>query len=110
MTSENDPQYVLETLLQLPAQAQAGRLEELPDPLALAVLEASTRAGLVPVAEALSGSVKKPLAKAAKKSLYQLRSRGVVVPEQKAAPSPTLLSPEEPPPSLVSAITGNGER
>ncbi len=99
------------TLLQDPVYARAAELEELPDELALAVLEASVQAGVTTLADVLSGSARKPLAKAAKKALYQLRSKGVSLPEKKpeprAAPEPRR---EEDPPSLVSAITGNGER
>ncbi|MGA9525778.1 MAG: hypothetical protein WBV82_30245 [Myxococcaceae bacterium] len=99
------------TLLHDPVYARAAEVEELPEALALAVLDASVQAGVTTLADVLSGSAKKPLAKAAKKALYQLRSKGVAVPEKKpevaARPEPQR---EEAPPSLVSAITGNGER
>jgi hypothetical protein len=130
VTTENDPREILHAiksgealpfpshavekarqLLQDPVYARAAELEELPDELALAVLDASVQAGVTTLADVLSGSARKPLAKAAKKALYQLRSRGVAVPEKKPEPAPTpVVQREEPPPSLVSAITGNGER
>ncbi len=108
------PQQAVEkarTLLQDPVYARAAELEELPDPLALAVLDASVQAGVTTLADVLTGSAKKPLAKAAKKALYQLRSKGVAVPEKKPeAPSRPEPQRDEVPLSLVSAITGNGER
>jgi hypothetical protein len=44
-------------------------VESLPEPLAVAVLDASVRARDPRLAEALSSSARKPVAKAAKKSL-----------------------------------------
>ena len=61
------------------------------EPLAAAVLEAAVLEGLPALPEALSASPVKPLAKAAKKALYRLRSRGVAVAE---APRPA--APEAP--------------
>ena len=130
MTTENDSHKILEalrsggelpfpheavekarTILRDPAYARAAELEALPDELALAVLDATVHAGVTSLADVLSGSAKKPLAKAAKKALYQLRSKGVAVPEKKQEPTPAPAGQrEELPPSLVSAITGNGER
>jgi hypothetical protein len=110
------PQEAVEkarTLAQGPAYARAAEVEDLPEPLAQAVLEASVHAGNTTLAEVLSGSPKKSLAKAAKKALYQLRSKGVAVPEKKGAPDQVpapAAAKVETPPSLVSAITGNGER
>ena len=67
--------------------ASAANVEALPEALAGAVLEAAVLAGQVALPEALSASPVKPLAKAAKKALYRLRSRGVTPPEApKAAP------------------------
>ncbi|GHG74235.1 hypothetical protein [Comamonas sp. JC664] len=94
------------------SQAAPASVEALPEPLAQAVLEAAVAEGHAPLAEALSASSVKPLAKAAKKALYRLRSRGVTVAE---APRP---APAEPPPApaaetlnaLASAITSEGER
>ncbi len=94
------------------SQAAPASVEALPEPLAQAVLEAAVAEGHAPLAEALSASSVKPLAKAAKKALYRLRSRGVTVAE---APRP---APAGPPPApaaetlnaLASAITSEGER
>jgi len=94
------------------SQAAPAHVEPLPEPLALAVLEAAVTAGHAALPEALSTSTVKPLAKAAKKALYRLRSRGVAVAE------PARPAPVEPPRAatpealnaLVSAVTGNGER
>ncbi|NOJ88146.1 hypothetical protein HNV26_21365, partial [Myxococcus xanthus] len=61
------------------SQASLARVEALPEPLALAVLEAAVSAGNTVLPEALASSSVKPLVKAAKKALYQLRSRGVAV-------------------------------
>ncbi len=100
-------------LARAPGEAKAEEVEALPEPLALAVLEAAVRTQALALAEALTLSQQKPLAKAAKKALYQLRSMGLVVPERKpSAPvrSDPAPSAEAPLPSLVSAITGNGER
>jgi hypothetical protein len=100
-------------LAQAPSEADPAAVAQLPEPLALAVLEAAVRARGYPLASALSESPVKSLAKAAKKALYQLRSLGFAPVEKKpqadAAPPPP-PRPEEPLASLVSAITGNGER
>ncbi|HYX91951.1 MAG TPA: hypothetical protein VE782_10345 [Myxococcaceae bacterium] len=99
-------------LAQAPSDADPAAVAQLPEPLALAVLEAAVRTRAYPLANALSESPVKSLAKAAKKTLYQLRSLGFAPLEKKpqadAAPPPP--RPEEPLASLVSAITGNGER
>lgn len=98
------------TLAGDPAAASVAEVESLPEPLALAVVEAAVRRRAVDAADALASSSNKAIAKAAKKALYRLRSRGVAVPEKKAeAPAPQ-PAPEEPLPSLASAITGTGER
>ncbi|QDE89521.1 hypothetical protein BHS06_11435 [Myxococcus xanthus] len=94
------------------SQAALTHVEALPEPLALAVLEAAVLNGHTVLPEALSSSSVKPLAKAAKKALYQLRSRGVAV------AGPARAAPAEPPPAaapealnaLASAVTGGGER
>ncbi|GEL69749.1 hypothetical protein [Myxococcus virescens] len=94
------------------SQAALARVEALPEPLALAVLEAAVSDGNTVLPEALASSSVKPLVKAAKKALYQLRSRGVAV------AGPARATPAEPPPAaapealnaLASAVTGDGER
>ncbi|WP_426750839.1 hypothetical protein [Myxococcus sp. Y35] len=95
------------------AQADVARVEPLPEPLAQAVLEAAVAEGHPALPEALSTSAVKPLAKAAKKALYRLRSRGVTVAEPsrpkdteqpRGAAAPEVLN------ALASAITGTGER
>ncbi len=97
-----------------PASAAASQVSALPEPLGLAVLEAAVAARALPLVEALAGGPHKPLAKAGKKALYRLRSQGIAVPERTArAAEGTSSAPaanEEPLHSLVSSITGNGER
>lgn len=92
------------------------QLEKLPLPEAEAALAALVQARRVETLAALVGSSAKPLAKAAKKALYQLRSQGVVVPEA-AKPQVTEATPAAPAPAkddefpaLLSAILGTGER
>ena len=91
--------------------ASAEDVDALPEPLTLAILELSVRSRDPRLADQLSSSGRKAIAKAAKKSLYQLRSLGVSTPERpepKAAPPP-VAAPEELP-SLVSPMTGEGEQ
>jgi hypothetical protein len=87
-------------------------VEALPDTLAVAVLEASVRARDPSLADALSSSGRKAIAKAAKKSLYQLRSLGVSLPYRpevvSVAPPPPALVEELP--SLLSSVSGAGEQ
>ncbi|HZA50304.1 MAG TPA: hypothetical protein VE549_06160, partial [Myxococcaceae bacterium] len=98
-------------LVRSPADAQPAAVAELPEPLAMAVLEAAVRARAYALAEALSTSSVKAVAKAAKKALYRLRSLGVEIPEKKSETSATPPTPlEETPSSLISAITGTGEQ
>ncbi|WNG35455.1 hypothetical protein F0U61_18605 [Archangium violaceum] len=99
------------TLAAEPPSAPAD-VESLPEPLALAVLEGSVLAGQPALAEALAGSKNKALAKAAKKALYRLRSRGVAIsePVRPSEPSRPLLSGPEPLPALLTSIDGTGER
>lgn len=96
------------------AEPSATEVEALPEPLALAVLEATVRARRPALAEGLAESAKKPLAKAAKKALYQLRSMGVAVEEKKPAPAPAPApaapAPAEDLPCLLTPIDGTGER
>ncbi|WP_164017327.1 hypothetical protein [Pyxidicoccus trucidator] len=94
--------------------ATPAAVEPLPDALAAAVLEAAVLEGLPALPEALSDSRVKPLAKAAKKALYRLRSRGVAVavaprpstpePSHAAAPVPEAL------PAMASTLSSAGER
>lgn len=96
-----------------PASAPPSELESLPEPLALALLEGSVLAGQPALAEALANSSHKPLAKAAKKALYRLRSRGVQIAEPSrpaAEPSHPLVTSPEPLPALLTSIDGTGER
>ncbi|ATB46953.1 hypothetical protein [Corallococcus macrosporus] len=95
------------------SQAAPASVESLPEPLALAVLEAAVAAGHTALPESLSASKVKPLAKAAKKALYQLRSRGVAVAgPARAAEPPRAAAPSSPEAldALASAITSEGER
>ncbi|MFB1484315.1 hypothetical protein [Corallococcus sp. RDP092CA] len=87
--------------------ASAEAVEALPEALAGAVLEAAVLAGQVALPEALSASPVKPLAKAAKKALYRLRSRGVTPPE---APRPAPEAPaQEALPTLVTLVSSAGQ-
>lgn len=89
------------------AAASAASVEALPGPLAGAVLEAAVLAGNAALPEALSASPVKPLAKAAKKALYRLRSRGVTPPEaSREAPLPA--APETLP-TLVTVMSSTGQ-
>ncbi|MGZ3460996.1 MAG: hypothetical protein ACXU86_21115, partial [Archangium sp.] len=97
-----------------PASAPPAEVASLPEPLAFALLEGSVLAGHPALAEALAGSGNKALAKAARKALYRLRSRGVEVAEPSrppaAAPSPPVGAGPEPLPALLTSIDGTGER
>jgi hypothetical protein len=131
MKTASDPKKILEALLageplpfseeerakarafaMAPGEADPVAVGQLPEPLAMAVVESALRARAFSLASALADTSSKTLAKAAKKALYQLRSLGVAVPEKKpehiVAPQPPAA--EEPLSSLVSAITGTGER
>ncbi|MCP3141259.1 hypothetical protein [Pyxidicoccus xibeiensis] len=97
--------------------ATPAAVEALPEALAAAVLEAAVVDGVPALAEALSGSAVKPLAKAAKKALYRLRSRGVAVaeaprPAAAATPEPARAAASAPEalPAMASTITSAGER
>ncbi len=93
--------------------ASASDVESLPEPLALAVLEASVRSRDPRLADELSSSGRKTIAKAAKKALYQLRSLGVSTPERtetSAAPAPAPVVVGDELPSLLSSVTGTGEQ
>ncbi|WP_338867354.1 hypothetical protein [Myxococcus stipitatus] len=94
--------------------AAPAAVEALPEPLAAALLEASVLDGHPALAEALSNSTLKPLAKLAKKALYRLRSRGIAVaePSRPTAPEaarPAITAPEELP-ALASTVTARGQR
>ncbi|QSQ27866.1 hypothetical protein JY651_24495 [Pyxidicoccus parkwayensis] len=93
--------------------ATPAAVEPLPEALAAAVLEAAVLEGVPALPEALSDSKVKPLAKAAKKALYRLRSRGVAVAEapRPAAPEAPRAAPvSEALPAMASTITSAGER
>lgn len=99
-------------LARAPEQADPAAVEALPEPLALAVLEAAARLRSAHLPERLAASSNKAIAKAARKALYQLRSSGMALeaplrPAEVASPAPAA---EEVPPTLLSALTGNGER
>jgi hypothetical protein len=90
-------------------------VESLPEPLALAVLEGAVLAGSAALPEALATSAHKALAKAAKKALYRLRSRGVEVADARPAlaqepPAPRPASAPETLPAVLSRLDGLGER
>ncbi|RKG72895.1 hypothetical protein D7W79_27105 [Corallococcus exercitus] len=87
--------------------ASSADVEALPEALAGAVLEAAVLAGQVALPESLSGSSVKPLAKAAKKALYRLRSRGVTPPEA-PKPAPPAPAPETLP-TLVTVVSSTGQ-
>ncbi|RKG59349.1 hypothetical protein D7V80_36750 [Corallococcus sp. CA054B] len=87
--------------------ASVPAVEALPEALAGAVLEAAVLAGQVALPEALSASSVKPLAKAAKKALYRLRSRGVTPPEEPKA-APPAPAPETLP-TLVTVVSSAGQ-
>ncbi|MFY0569287.1 hypothetical protein ACN28E_36435 [Archangium lansingense] len=97
-----------------PTSAPPADVEALPEPLALALLEGSVLAGKPALAEALAGSGNKGLAKAAKKALYRLRSRGIEIaePARPAASEPPrpMVSGPEPLPALLTSVDGTGER
>jgi hypothetical protein len=91
--------------------APPAEVDSLPEALTLAVLEAAVRARQPRLPEALSSSPRKAVAKAAKKSLYQLRSLGIAVPEKAPASSPPApAATVEELPSLLSAVSGAGEQ
>ncbi|MBN1207096.1 MAG: hypothetical protein JXB05_19580 [Myxococcaceae bacterium] len=100
------------TLARDAAAATPAAVEALPTPLAEALLEGAVLAGSTPLPEALSRSSVKLLAKAAKKALYRLRSRGVAVPEAPRPATPELPRAPEPEalPCLLTSITGDGRR
>jgi hypothetical protein len=93
-----------------PASATPAAVEALPVPLAEAILEGAVIVGSTALPEALSRSNVKPLAKAAKKALYRLRSKGVAVAEApRPAEAPRAPEPEALP-ALVTSITSDGKR
>lgn len=98
-----------------PAAAAPEAVAALPEPLALALLEGAVLAASPTLPEALSHSTSKSLAKAARKALYRLRSRGVAVPESKPSPPaserPAASAPPEALPAFLSSVDGiTGER
>jgi hypothetical protein len=91
--------------------ATVSELAQLPEALAGAILEASIQARDPRLADELANLGVKTLVKAAKKTLYRLRSLGVQIPERRgeASPPPAAESIEELP-CLLSPITGWGEQ
>ncbi len=91
--------------------ASPSDVEALSEPLAAAVLEASVRSRDPKLADALSSSARKAIAKAAKKALYQLRSLGVSTPERIETTAPPAAVPAvDELPSLLSSVSGAGEQ
>jgi hypothetical protein len=99
-------------LTQSLSTASPAEVEQLAEPLSLAILEASVRARDPRLPEALVSSPRRALAKAAKKVLYQLRSLGVSVPEKKPEQNAVVSQSAAPEvlPALLSPITGSGEQ
>jgi hypothetical protein len=105
-------------MAQAPETATREAVEALPEPLALAVLEATVKAKRVELAAALQESPVKGLAKGARRALYGLRSAGVAVPERPKPPAPEPAQAEagedddelEWLPCWLSPPTGTGER
>ncbi len=95
-----------------PLKLSAADVEKLPEAQALEVLAAHVKAKQTEVPEALAGSASKPLARAAKKALYQLRSSGVAVAEPVAAAGaqPDLKTAPSELDGLLSPVLGTGER
>jgi hypothetical protein len=93
----------------------AEQVEEMPSDQAAQVLAAWVRAKRVELPERLAGSKSKPLAKLAKKALYQLKSLGLEVKEAPSAPAPEVAvkaadSEASGLPAVLSPILGTGER
>ncbi|MBS1150508.1 MAG: hypothetical protein H6Q89_2206 [Myxococcaceae bacterium] len=95
-----------------PLKLSAADVEKLPEAQALEVLAAHVKAKQKDLPEALAGSKSKPLARAAKKALYQLRSSGVELeaPVAEAGPQPTVSAAPAELPGLLSPVLGTGER
>lgn len=91
----------------------AEQVEGLPQDQVEAVLAAWVKAKRTELPEALSGSKSKPLAKLAKKALYQLKSQGLVVKDTSApvgeAPK-TEAGESFNLPGVLSPVVGTGER
>lgn len=94
-----------------PLKLTAADVEKLPEAQALEVLAAHVKAKQKQLPEALAASGNKPLQRAAKKALYQLRSSGVAIddpgPPPGAQPNVAAVSAELP--GLLSPILGTGE-
>ncbi len=91
----------------------AQQIEALPAVESAQAVQAAIDAQRIDVLTALTTSNQKALAKLAKKGLYQLKSKGVAIPEAApSAPRPSVTAPVAPeePPSLLSSIIGTGER
>ncbi len=83
----------------------------LPASLAIAVLRAAAAAHRGDLLAVAAGHRNKEVAKEAKRALYLLKTRGVLVPElRRVMPSPAPTAPEPPLPCFASAMDGHGER
>jgi len=104
------------TMAKAPESATREAVEALPEPLALAVLEAAVKVKRAELAAALQESAVKALAKGARKALYSLKSAGVAVPERARPAEPAPAAGEDAAdefewlPCWLSAPTGLGER
>lgn len=95
-----------------PLSMSPSAVEAMTEAEAEAVLTAWVKAKRAELPEALAGSKQKPLARLAKRALYQLRSSGVATqppPGPLAAAAPA-SSPSEALPGVLSAVLGTGER
>ncbi len=95
-----------------PLKLSAADVEKLPEAQALEVLAAHVKAKHKELPEALAASKSKPLARAAKKALYQLRSSGVAIAEAavETGPQITIGGAAAELPGLLSPVLGTGER
>lgn len=95
-----------------PLKMTAADVEKLPEAQALEVIAAHVKAKQKDLPEALAASASKPLQRAAKKALYQLRSSGVAIeePAAPAGPQPDVApSASAELPGMISPILGTGE-
>jgi hypothetical protein len=89
----------------------ATQIEALPPADAAKAVETAIAGQQLELLTALAASTSKALAKLAKKGLYQLKSKGVAVPETPPArPSTPPATATEELPAVLSSIIGTGER
>ena len=95
-----------------PANAPPEEVKALPHELLDAVLEAAVQKRASKLAEALAAAPEKAVQKAGKKAVYRLRSAGekVEVPKPPAAEPPRHEEAVEELPSVLTGVTGTGER